>query len=248
MILCFSGTGNSMYAAKCISKSIGNQIININDMLRSEGIGNLKSDGPWVLVCPVYAWRIPRVVEKFIRDNNFIGDRRMYFLLTCDSEPGSSDMYIKRLCKEKGFVYMGTSSVRMPENLIAMYSAPSEKECEAMMHRADKRIRGLAQLIKSEVIFTDDKPKGLFKSVILNPLFYKHYVKPEGFHTTDKCNSCGLCVSNCPLDNIMLVNGAPKWGENCTFCMSCICRCSTEAIEFKEKTKDKRRYICKDFE
>ncbi|MBS5951111.1 MAG: EFR1 family ferrodoxin, partial [Clostridium sp.] len=53
---------------------------------------------------------------------------------------------------------------------------------------------------------------------------------------------CGKCVKLCPLNNIELVKGKPKWGEKCTHCMACISRCPKEAIEYKNKTKGRNRY------
>ncbi|UAL07081.1 MAG: EFR1 family ferrodoxin [Candidatus Methanogranum gryphiswaldense] len=244
MIICFSGTGNSMHVAKYASAVIGDEVVSINDLLRLREKEPLRSERPWVLVCPIYAWRIPRVVEKFILENAFMGNKQFYSILTCDSEVGSADRYLKKLCTEKGFVYMGMASVNMPENLITMYHAPSDKDCEVIVRRADRRVKGLAELINSEVKLTDNKSKSIFKSAVVNPIFYKFYVKPEGFRTTDLCTSCGLCTSNCPMNNIKMIKGRPQWENNCTFCMSCICRCPTEAIEYKNKTKGKRRYVC----
>ena len=81
-----------------------------------------------------------------------------------------------------------------------------------------------------------------FKSSIVNSLFYTAFVSAKGFYSTEECISCGKCVKLCPLNNIELVDGKPKWGEKCTHCMACICRCPKEAIEYKTKTKGRNRY------
>ncbi len=245
MIICFSGTGNSLYAARCIADTTGDEIIHLQRRNLSEKGTVLKSKRPWVFVCPIYAWRIPRIMEEYIQNNSFVGNDGAYFVVTCESEPGSADRYIKRLCKIKSLKYMGTSSVEMPQNLITMYDLPDEEHCDRLISSARKRLRGLGVLIESGATISDDKPRNIVKSSIFNPLFYKFYVNPEGFRSTDKCISCGECAERCPLGNISMKDGRPKWGDNCIFCMSCICRCPEDAIEFKNKTEGKERYVCR---
>ena len=41
MILCFSGTGNSLYAARLISAAAGDEVVSLNALLRGGGAGAL---------------------------------------------------------------------------------------------------------------------------------------------------------------------------------------------------------------
>ena len=84
---------------------------------------------------------------------------------------------------------------------------------------------------------------GLSLIHILNPVFYRFFVKAEAFRATDACIGCGKCVELCPLNNIRLENGKPIWGKNYTHCMACICYCHKEAIEYGKKSKGKPRYL-----
>ena len=83
------------------------------------------------------------------------------------------------------------------------------------------------------------------KSGFINQKFYQHVVKAKGFRVSDKCINCGKCMTLCPLNNIKLVDKKPVWSNNCTHCMACICSCPTEAIEYKNASVGKRRYLCK---
>ena len=60
------------------------------------------------------------------------------------------------------------------------------------------------------------------------------------------CIGCGQCIHACPLKNISLVDSRPIWDKHCTQCMACISICPKAAIEYKNKTKGKRRYYLKD--
>ena len=68
MILYFSGTGNSEYAAKRIGKEIGDEVTNLFERIRNHDFSAMRSDRPWVIVSPTYAWRIPRIVQEWLEN------------------------------------------------------------------------------------------------------------------------------------------------------------------------------------
>ncbi|HWT75122.1 MAG TPA: EFR1 family ferrodoxin [Mobilitalea sp.] len=244
MILYFSGTGNSRYVAQVISSVTGDNIVSINELLKNGSKDTIKSDKPFVFVCPTYAWRIPKVVDDYIREVRFEGNKKAYFILTCGSETYNAAEYTKKICKEKGFDFMGLSSVLMPENYIAMFDAPDKEKAAVIIKKASPQIQTVAEQMKNGQILPEEKVtlKGKLVSSMINPIFYKMYVSTKGFYTEDTCNSCGKCVKSCPLNNIKLTEGKPQWGANCTHCMACICGCPTEAIEYKNNSKGKPRY------
>ena len=247
MILYFSGTGNSRYVAEKISKVTDDNVISINEILKSNNKGIIESEKPFVFVCPTYAWRIPRVVSEFIREANFKGTREVYFILTCGGETGEAVKYIKKLCIEKGFTLKGFASVIMPDNYIVMYDTADEEKANKIIEGATEKISYIAEYIKDgkELEEEDTKLGGNLKSGLVNSLFYSAFVKAKGFYSTDKCTSCGKCVKLCPLNNINIVDGKPQWGRDCTHCMACICGCPVQAIEYKNKTKGRNRYYLK---
>ena len=247
MILYFSGTGNSRYVAEKISKVTGDNVISINEILKSGNKGIIESEKPFVFVCPTYAWRIPRVVSEFIREANFKNTKEAYFILTCGGETGEAVKYIRKLCIEKGFTLKGFASVIMPDNYIAMYDTPDEEKANKIIEDATEKISYIAKCINDSKELEEEKSKlgGSLKSGLVNSLFYSAFVKTKGFYSTDKCISCGKCAKLCPLNNINIVDGRPKWGANCTHCMACICGCPVQAIEYKNKTKGRTRYYLK---
>lgn len=246
MILYFSGTGNSQYAAALAGEVLSEIPISINALLKSgtQAGGEYVSETPFVFVTPTYAWRIPHVVERWIRENTFSGCRDAYFLMTCGDSIGAAELYLRSLCEDKGLHFQGVLKVSMPENYIAMFSAPQRAEAKAILERAKPEILKAAAQIRdrkalpSEKIGIGDR----LYSGIVNTAFYKLFVSAKGFYTTDACTGCGHCVKVCPFDNIRLQNSKPLWGESCTHCMACICRCPQEAIEYKKKSLGQPRY------
>ena len=136
----------------------------------------------------------------------------------------------------------------MPENYVALFSIPDKETSKQIIKEADKQIAKIISDIHDGNEFETITPSGLggtIKSGITNIAFYKLFVHAKGFHYTDKCISCGKCVTLCPLNNINLKNQKPVWGNNCTHCMACICGCPTQAIEYKNSTQNKGRYYLK---
>lgn len=107
MILYFSGTGNSRYTAQVIQRETKDELVSINDYLKKTSKISLHSNDPFVFVAPTYAWRLPKVVEDFIRKTEFTGSRKAYFLLTCGTHTHNAVHYTKKLCTEKNFEFYG---------------------------------------------------------------------------------------------------------------------------------------------
>lgn len=246
MIFCFSGTGNSLYAARIIGRVTGDAIVSVGELLKSGGGRSFESERPLVFVGPTYAWRLPRVFEGFIRETRFTGSNKAYFVMTCGGETGNAVRYIKKLCAGKELEFMGLASVVMPENYIALFEVPDAEKAQEIIRAAEPGIVGAAEAIKNGQRLPAEKVGFIDRlySTVVNPVYYPLIVHDRGFYAAAACTGCGLCAENCPLNNIALDSGKPVWGGRCTHCMACICRCPAEAIEYKNNSQGKPRYYC----
>ena len=116
MILYFSGTGNSEYAAKRIGKEIHDEAVSLFEKIRSHDFSEMSSDNPWVVVVPNYARRIPRIVQEWLMNTRLIGNKKIYFVITCGGSAGNPGKYLKKLCTAKSLSYMGYTAITMPKN------------------------------------------------------------------------------------------------------------------------------------
>lgn len=248
MILYFSGTGNSRYAAEYLHSILDKEIVSINNRLKMGEYPSFEADDSYIFVVPVYAWRIPRVVEDFIRKCSFTEGKDAWFVLTCGDSIGNAGEYARRLCEEKGLNYRGMADVVMPENFITMFKAPTEEQEPLIMEKARRRLKSVAETILRDKELTQKCSKSKILSSVINPVFYRLFVNDRAFRAEDSCTGCGLCVRICPLNNVELVDGKPVWKGNCTQCMACICGCPAEAIEYGKKSVGKRRYWCETFD
>lgn len=246
MILHFSGTGNSAYVAKRIAEVTGDDAFDIFRNLRSGGKPRLSSDRPWVVVTPTYAWRIPHVVEDWLRRAQLAGSKDAYFVMTCGGGNGNAAVYLRKLCDEKGLVYHGCTAIVMPENYIAMFDAPAEAEAEKIIDRAEGPIMSVANAIAAGRDLPERAASATEKlqSGLVNSMFYPLFVHAKAFRSTDACVGCGACERVCPLGNVRMESGRPRWGSDCTHCMACICRCPHEAIEYGKRSVGQPRYVC----
>ena len=244
MILCFSGTGNSKYVAQRIADALGDEIVNLNDRIKASDTSSIETGERVIIVTPTYAWRIPRVVRDCLLKTELRGAKKMWFVMTCGSEIGDANKYNCELCAEKAISCMGTAQIVMPENYIAMFSAPQADKARQIVAQAEPDIDRAIAAIQANQPFapTRNNLYDRFMSGPVNPIFYKFFVKANAFTASSACIGCGQCAKRCPMNNVTLKDGKPVWGRNCTHCMACICYCPVSAIEYGKKSVGQPRY------
>ena len=175
MIFWFSGTGNSKFAAETIADVLGETPVSLNDIFKNGGKAEYTSETPFVFVTPTYAWRIPRVVEAFIKRTTFSGAKDAYFVMTCGDSIGNAGAYLKKLCTQKGLRFCGVQKVAMPENYIAMFESPTLPQARRILADAKPVLLKAAATIKSGKVLDAPKMTRLDRvySTPINPLFYK---------------------------------------------------------------------------
>ena len=244
MVLCFSGTGNSRYIAGRIADALQDEVADLNTSIRAADHSPVQTGRDVVLVTPTYAWRIPRIVSDWLSEAELPSAERIWFVMDCGSEIGNAAEYNRRLAEQKHLRCMGTAQIVMPENYIAMFPVPEAAEAKKITERAEPSICDAIARIKAGQPFAPPRRRlyDRFMSGPVNPLFYRFLVKAKAFRAEDGCTGCGQCAASCPMNNIVLRDGRPLWGTQCTHCMACICYCPAEAIEYGKRSVGKPRY------
>ena len=134
MIFYFSGTGNSAWTARQIAGVTGEELCDSGSLIR-EGSAWEDETETAVFVTPTYAWRIPHLVEDWIRRSAF-GKAAAWFVMTCGDSVGSAGRFNRALSDEKGMRYMGTGKLVMPENYTAMFATPDQEEAKEIIRKA----------------------------------------------------------------------------------------------------------------
>ncbi len=247
MIFYFTGTDNGKYLAELYSKVLqDNDVVDIRPLVKSGEKRLYNSEKPYVFIVPIHSWQIPKIVEKFIDDNSFAGNRKIYFIFNCGGSSGNAQHYVKNfIVNRTKLSYMGNVDVVLPDSYFLMFTPPAIEKRKAYFEKANiqafevaKRIMHDENLIERKIKWYDH-----IYSSIINPFFNNHYNKSKSFTVSDECIGCGRCEENCPVDCIVFVNKKPTWNDKCMQCLSCISRCPTKAIDHGGALKKRDAYL-----
>ena len=247
MILYFTGTGNTRFIANNLAELLDDEIICMNNLIKNKEYPNFTSEKPFVFLAPIYAWRIPPVVDSFIRKCKYEGNNDCYFIVNYGGHDGNAYNYVKNTCDYIGLNLKGYSGIAMPSNTIMSSNAPGDEELNKKLSNAKNEVNDIAKMIKNYETFKKKSSNIIYDAltVVVNPLFPKLF-NDKGFHVNNNCVSCAGCVNICTLNNINLSEGKPEWNNNCTFCLACLNACPQSAIEYKNQTVGKKRYFLHD--
>jgi ferredoxin len=234
-IFWFSGTGNSLHAAKLLSAELGNlPLIQITDASPTGAVGGKAVKVGFVF--PSYYGNLPRAVRTFIEKLEIAPDTYIFAVVTMGAVGQGSVAAIDKALKEKSLRLNYGRGVRMPANYVISYNPADPAKSTKTLHKADARLHAIAAEIAAGEQTVKTFPftaKNLYKDVA---------ALDAAFAVSDRCTGCGLCERICPVGNITMTGGKPSWQHHCEHCVACISWCPAKAIEYGEKTVSRRRY------
>lgn len=258
MIFYFSGCGNSRHVAETLASGLNDTLIFIPEAAR-EGkyeytLAESESLG---FVFPVYSWAPPKLVMDFIEKLNIkVGPSTgsgtlpyLYFASTCGDECGLTEKIFRKAIEQKGWDLSACFSVKMPETYIGMpgFKLDTDENARKKIEATDATLtRNIPRLLNKD--YFSEMTIGNFawlKSRVINKSFNQFATDDSKYLSTEACIHCGKCVEVCPLKNITLEGGRPKWNGNCTMCMSCYHHCPVNAIQYGKATVGKGQYYFK---
>ena len=136
MVLCFSATGNSRLAAQVLAGKLGDELVSLNEVFKARKEWAFRSEAPYVLVAPIYAWRLPKQVEAFLKRARLLGNRQIYVLATMGQSSGAAREYCKAAVEGNGMAFMGFQGIVMPDNYMVSYPMPSREEAASIIRAA----------------------------------------------------------------------------------------------------------------
>ena len=246
IIYYFTGTGNSLAAAKKIGAALGDSelipIASVHDTTR-----DIVPDADRVgIICPVYFTGLPVMVAKFSGRLDLSHVKYTFSVVTYGGSGGSSALQqLDGILKERqdrgleaGFL------VKMPGNYILLYGSPAGKKRDTLLAMADEQIAAVV----GPVSHCEKKklPTSFFAGLVhdlMYPRFASHvHTDDRKFSVNENCTACGTCGAVCPAKNIELVNRKPVWQHRCELCCGCIHLCPVGAIQAGPRTANRPRY------
>ena len=253
MIFYFSGTGNTLWAARRISEAIGEQLIPMTSA-GPEAQGFELSDDERIGFCfPVHGWRPPALVRDFVRRISVPhpGNRYCWMLCTAGDDIGETVSIFQKDLSPTGLHVSSAFSLAMPETYVGLPFMDVDSLDKEHQKKAQARIdlERHIQIITARgegatPQHTSHWPR--INSRLLGAAFVKWLVTDKPFRVDpERCLRCGKCAEVCPVGNI---SGGkrqlPEWLHQgrCLTCFACYHYCPVKAIDYGRRTKNKGQY------
>ncbi len=263
MIFYFSGTGNSAWVARELAEQLNDHLYFIPDERAGEAHYVLHPNEKLGFVFPVYAWRVPKFILRFIQMMQVENVSYVYFVATCGDDSGRMDHYFRKAAKSKGWEVACGFSIIMPEAYVSLpgFDVDDQQREKSKLREAKTRLDDIISFIAESKQGKFDTIPGQWpwtKSVVLGAFFNTFLMSSKPFHTNSQCVGCGKCAQMCPLHNIEMeqnkknVDSAgtqlsphkiPVWHKDCVGCLRCYHSCPHHAIEYGRFTRGKGQYI-----
>jgi ferredoxin len=153
---------------------------------------------------------------------------------------GNTLRHIKKLLKRKGTTLHYAKALDMFSNYVIGYDMRDTVEEETRKSEID--FAPILQAIKNREI---NQVRGIKP---LEEIAYRVLIKlppkmDKNYTVSDDCVKCGICEKVCPVGNIGLNDsGRPYFKHHCEQCVACIQFCPKKAINYKDKTQNRKRY------
>lgn len=254
MIIYFSGTGNTRWAATTISEKTGEKLIDITDIAGTDVSYKLEEGERLGFCFPVHGWRPPLIVRNFIRRLSIINaeGHYCYVLCTTGDNVGEAVDIFERDLKRIGVHLDSAFSLIMPESYVGLpfMDVDTRDKEKQKKEKATEDLERFTDMIMKRQTGVKDLVIGRWPKInsrLIGSFFVKHLITDKPFHVTeDLCIRCGKCAEACPVNDIIWSKGSmPKWKHNgsCLSCFACYHHCPKHAIEYGGRTKNKGQYF-----
>jgi len=231
----FSGTGNSLYAAKKLSAEMDDvPLVQITDAAPEGAVGG--SGAKVGFVFPSYYGNLPRAIRAFVEKLEIKPDTYLFAVVTMGAVGQGSVGAAYKALKAKGLRLNYGRSVVMPANYVINYDPADGTKKAKALGKADGRLLTFAREISAGVQSVKSLP------VTANSLYKNTEKLDAAFTVSAGCTGCSLCERICPVRNIKTEDGKPVWLHRCEHCVACISWCPAKAINYGSKTQSRRRY------
>lgn len=247
MIFYYSGCGNSRFVAKSIAETLGDELVFIPQADREGKTDYALEPGERLgFVFPIYSWRPPQLVLDFVERLRLTGaPSYTYMVVTYGDDAGMTEQVMAEALDRLGLKLDGAFGLTMPNTYVNMsfMNTDSPEVAQRKIDDSKQRLVGVKQAIVERKCVSEVNRGGAprLKTIVIGKRF-NQWVSDKKYYSTDACVSCGKCVEVCPLQNISLENGRPRWNGHCTHCEACYHYCPQNAVQFGKVTRGKGQY------
>lgn len=243
MVFYFTGTGNSLHAARVIAQTTGDDVTSMAECLK-KGRTVFAPDERLGFVFPVYFMGLPDLVRRFLERFTLAGGApgQIYIVTTCGFYPGGAAKQAAGILKKKGLLNVACYSVKTTHIWTPHCSFKDKAQVGKRLGEAEQSIFAAAQNILYKRGGKGRGGGGL-SARLMRPL-YERARQTHRFSAGDTCIGCGVCARNCPSEAIEIREGRPVWTrEKCSLCLACLHRCPKFAVRYAGKSCCHGQYL-----
>ena len=247
IIYFFSGTGNSLSAAKKIAAALKDCELVPIALLAGTAERIVPAADRVGIICPVYDAGLPVIVKEFVERLD-IGAVPYTFGIVTMGGMGVSALHqlntvLENGCRKK---LDAAFAVPMPGNFPPLAVPPYGEKRDRILRNAEADLAAIAVTIREgQTVPPAFSPVTALMRFLLYPPFARNVRSMDtSFSVDETCTSCGTCVKVCPVGNITMERGRPVWQHRCELCCACLHFCPVEAIQLgmMRGTKGRGRY------
>ncbi|AKA70552.1 EFR1 family ferrodoxin [Clostridium scatologenes] len=240
IIYYFSGTGNTELVKNMIEKGLSNNeydvtVVKIEDVLKKKLKIEVEKYDLVGIGSQVIGFGVPNIVNDFVKVLPKTKGKKVFIFRTAGGvvpkNYNCSKPMIRKLSRkgykvfyERIFSIASNWIIKFDDQIVKkLYEATSKKAeimCREIISGKERRLKiGIG--LKAVMEFA------IFASSRLIPLTGKDLT------ISKECVHCGLCIKNCPVENIYEKKGKIKFGLSCNGCMRCVYSCPKVAIKYR---------------
>ncbi|MBD7913200.1 MULTISPECIES: EFR1 family ferrodoxin [Clostridium] len=251
-ILYFSGTGNTKWIVDSLSKMLKaeNQEVYLYSLNSIFDISSVKVTEVDMIgiAYPTYSSKAPLLVREILQRLPSAEKLPIFYITTTGHIAGDVNLYTHKVMRKKGYKIFLSANFILGNNLHLSSLCQSSaidlntgKSRIKILYRkignVCARIINLEDYIEGKNIFA--RIYGTSQRFIGEKLVRNRF---KGFYINDKCNRCGWCIRNCPMQNIKNRDEKIIFEDKCILCMKCYNYCPKNAVQASIKTENLKKY------
>lgn len=224
MVFYFTGTGNSLYAAKGIEPapiSIPQAIHRAPLEFTADTIG---------IVSPVYGHEVPAMVRQFLQRAVF-HTKYFYIVLTYGNRHGGAAELAEKLCLDCGIHPSYINVLLMVDNWLPGFDMDEQKRLDKQVDVHLKQIAADIAARRHWIAQVTEEDRAAHRAFLAHTSQMPAEAWQHLIRVTDRCVGCGVCQMVCPSASIQVESGrAVHIPGNCQTCLACVHNCPEKAI------------------
>jgi ferredoxin len=242
-IHCYSGTGNSLWAARRLASELGGARVSL---LRTLPPGPVPvSADAFGLVFPVHIFGVAGPIRRLLARLEVPAGTYVLALAVNAGMSARSLPTLKAWLARRRIRLAAGFSLALPSNYLPWGGPGSPEEQSAQFDAARLRLAEIAEVVRERRELPVERGPFLL-SLLLSGIYQA--TSPlvarmdRSFRADPSCTGCGICAKVCPAGNITLADGRPQWRHRCEQCLACLHWCPEAAIQYGRNTAGRPRY------